>query len=190
MKMSVYVPDDLWEIVQQAEPDLKLSAFVQQSLRERMARRTYRPYARLEADVGAMRAAAREAIASRQRDAYGAGYRIGLLAAEQLPWQAHHVFEEHGYDLDALARHLETEDYEPVTHRDEWGGYIDLKGIVGIALDEVGPVPLTDGLPVGLVREGFIDGIRDVWEGTSRATIVGQELEAEAVTEESTDAAG
>lgn len=171
MKVSVYIPDDLWQQVQQQDADFKLSPFVQQGLRDRFGARSERPYAKLGDIQQRNVAAARTRILDQMTGAYQAGYNIGLDFAQQLPWRAFVDFESAGWDLETWRRDFDDVEYEIVNRdRSSWAAdaaYIAWDDVMAIVTEMEESIPLgPDGLPTGLPREGFVDAIRAVWDRT------------------------
>jgi hypothetical protein len=170
MKASVYIPDDLWDLAQQQE-GFKLSSFVQDALRQRFDR-SQRPYARLSEALVREREATREKVQRQITSAYVAGYQLGLVLAEQLPWEAFVDLEGLGWDLAKWQAQFDDSGY-PIVDRADWADdaqELDFDDLMSIVRDEV-MVPVygfdSRGLPVGVVGEGCRDALRDVWSDSA-----------------------
>jgi|GEM_PF-2279553 len=95
MKLSVSVPDALWETSRAQRPDLNPSRLVQEAL-EAWRQQRARPAFPLERPVEAdsLFAKRRDQLAAKAREEFERGYRAALAVAEVFDW----------WDLESLAR--------------------------------------------------------------------------------------
>lgn len=168
MKMSVYIPDDLWAQTEQ-DKDFRISPFVQQALRERFPDRDGRPYATLGDEQQRAAGAARERVVEQLTVAYRNGYDVGLGFAQQLPWRAFLDLAATGWNTAAWRASFDDEEYEIVNRSPDWAedaDYLSFDDVMSIIQDQNASsyVP-EDRLLSGVLGEGFVDAIRDLWEG-------------------------
>ena len=170
MKMSVYVPDELWEEVQAQDKDLRISQFLQQTLRDRYGARSKRPYATLGEFESRNADVARKAILKQLTEAYRVGYQLGIDFATELPWQAFRDFFDLDWDAAAWRKDFDEREYE-LTQQENADGtpfVADWDISMDFLFMDHESVPVSaDGVPKGIWGEGFVDAIRDVWEGRS-----------------------
>jgi hypothetical protein len=166
-KMSVSIPDDLWDKAKALSSTGGGSQLVQEALSEMVGRRGRRPYAELDEELQRDRRLAQHEIDKQLRKAYGIGYSVGLRIARQMPWDALYLFAELGWDLDRFRS--EASHYEFMR-----------QAVESESIDPDYPVfdfdlSFTDAMrnraelvieePEGVLREGLIDAFRDLWEG-------------------------
>jgi len=169
MKMSVYIPDELWATVQAAEPEFKLSSFVQQALSDRFQPAAVRPYAVLSDMQRRNVGRARRQVLAQQTMAYQSGYDVGVMFAEQLPWRAFTDLVASGWDVQDWRDGFDDAAYEIV---DRGGGlwsddadHITWNDVMSIATEDFWEVSKDDReILTGVPAEGFWDAIRDLWE--------------------------
>jgi hypothetical protein len=170
-KLSVYIPDDLWDEARKIDEDVKPSALLQDLLRERVREHRSRPYRRLTPDLEAALARARGLVVDRVAEAYQAGYAVALEFAENLPWVAFERLVEFDWDLRAWRESFEATDYEWMRASDEDkanGLAVDWEPCLRDAIEvraEYLPVD-AESVPIGVGAEGFVDAIRDLWLGS------------------------
>jgi len=169
-KFSVYVPDDLLEEARRADPSLKPSAVLQDALRSHLTDRQSRPYVQLTDELEQERAEAQRLVLGRVSEAYRVGYEVGLDFSRYLPWEAFENFGRLGWDLHAFRQSFDDEEYPHLqaTEAEAAAGNVvlDWKGTLENSRMQVGFFLVDDDeVPVGIVGEGFVDAIRDVWLG-------------------------
>jgi hypothetical protein len=168
-KLSVYVPDDLLSQARAADPELNPSKALQDALRARLVDRRARPYAHLSDDLERQREAAERLVLDRVTEAYGHGYAIGLFAAQSLPWDAFEDFRSVGWDVRTWAQDFDDHEYaiaNPTEEERDQALVLGWRGLLEAAWDQLTIIPTdTDAIPVGVPAEGFVDAVRDVWEG-------------------------
>lgn len=175
MKASIYIPEDLWRKAQATE-GFKLSAFVQEAMRERFDRQ--RPYRTLDDELVEQKREAAEALLGEMTQAYRAGYQLGLAIAPQLPWEAFVDLEGKGWDVTAWRTEFDESMYR-IVDSSSWDigeedgevRYLDFDELMELGRDELGGQPLDipayalddRNVPTGIVGEGFVEALRDVW---------------------------
>jgi hypothetical protein len=101
-KLSVYVPDDLWERARAVRP-ANTSLIVQEALSLLVRTKSTEPAYSGEAPVGTelTRDFLKSQFSQQARWRFEEGYRSGLdyLQASQIPWKAFESFAEAGFDL-------------------------------------------------------------------------------------------
>jgi hypothetical protein len=178
VKASIYIPDDLWQKAQAIE-GFKLSAFVQEAMRERFDRQ--RPYRQLDEDLVAWKEEAAETLVKEMTRAYRWGYKLGLAIAPQLPWEAFVDLEGNRWnvaawrsDFDESMYRIVDEDSWDVEDEDEEPGgerYLDFDQLIELGRDELrnevfefpGNAFDDSNVPSGIIGEGFVDALRAVW---------------------------
>jgi hypothetical protein len=102
-KLSVSIPDELWEQAQAASPDMGQSQLVQVALRRYVAGMTGRwPLVRSRSEENrALLQQVLERVSERTQATYDEGYRAGLALAESSPWKLVEQLAELDWDLDA-----------------------------------------------------------------------------------------
>ena len=167
-KISVYVPDDLWEQAAATQPGAGASQVVQAALRERVARIHARPaYAELPDEVKRERDRVREVLASRKAEVYQDGYRLGLALSLELPGAAFSVLESFGWDLERFAE-VEAGYEWPLVEgsADDTGQVFSFREALDRLVGDQGLDVTGEGwLPEGRLREGLVDALRDTWVG-------------------------
>jgi len=163
-KMTVYVPDYLWEPMQKRE-DVKWSQVFQRAVKEELHMNVARP-ALPELDNTIDIQALRQRLRAERAEIYRRGYAAGLQAAERLSYGDFHYCEEAGWDTDKILFSTMFGDY-----------YEHLKSIMDPALrDVVRGWHVSDDLTdPGFVdtgrsgsakafRDAFVDGLHRAWE--------------------------
>lgn len=157
-KVSVYIPDELWDRVRSVEPEAAGSQFIQETIREYVERRERKPYAELSDTLLAERERTKEKVRSGLASRYRQGYNAGLVLAEQLSWEAFQAFADLNWDFLAFDAYVNE------------GVVFDLDGeeldrfsdVWDDALDQVGE-PMR-GWPAGPFGGGVVDALDHVWE--------------------------
>lgn len=167
-KLSVYVPDELLAEAKQADPEVRLSALLQDALRSRLVDRGSRPYAQLDDRLTREREAAQRLITDRVADAWRAGYATGLEFAKSLPWEAFEAFAARRWDVKAWRLTFDETEYRIAdpSSAAEAESVLDFGSLMDWVEERLPAIP-TDAhdTPIGVSGEGFTDAIRDVWEG-------------------------
>lgn len=152
MKMTVYVPDDLWDEVRRASPAVKASELVQAGLRKLIEGRVAPDFARErpEADPKELQQI-RKRLLAEARESYEFGYREGMKRAKYLEWWLIERLASFKWDLARWSRIQVDQDDIAVP--------IDvLYGFEELALEDTS---------VGL---GFADALRDVWDAVLQSS--------------------
>lgn len=169
-KLSVYVPDELWEKACQVDPLANRSQLIQRALEGLLQGRTSEP-SPLPQGAAEKISALREVFAAQAREEYETGYAGALEAAEAIPWHALERFANERFD----------------TRR--WIGRVRESVQTGIAYGE-GEVPWVYAIakslgdladPIGYDQfsftptrariRGFGDALRAVWESVDLETL-------------------
>jgi len=180
-RMTVYVPETLWDNVKAIRPDLSPSQSFQDALREVVRRERARPeHAKLTPALVAARDEARREVLEQSTVAYQQGYAVGVRLARTLHWQAFAAFADSGWDWDKWRAFLDGDDCD--IHL--WANEEEIEGANPAEAGRIGFQTLDDaineereerGLPdvfggaPGPVKDGLVDAIRDVWEGSPAA---------------------
>ena len=168
-KFSVYVPDELWDSVKKYAPNAGGSQLVQDTLREFVDRRERRPYAALSPELVAAREAALAKSLTKRTEAYQAGYAIGLSFAEYLTWELFTVLEQVDWKLSTFAEETGEEEYARANAGpDDDDRVFEFDAAWREAQEHGAPraYVFADG-PAGIVREGFIQALKDLWAAQS-----------------------
>jgi hypothetical protein len=170
VKLSVSVPDPLWEEARQQRPDLNPSRLVQVALDSWVQPRSA-PAFSLEppADAGPAFAAAREHMAAEVRREFEEGYRAALAAANSIRLLTfQELADDYRFDVAAWARDRARRAMEGVWMGPEtwWAWDVEEGSAVAKALGSVIPHPALDtesGRTAPFVR-GFAEALRNLWE--------------------------
>lgn len=150
-KLSVSVPDELWERAQVAEPQLGPSQLVQTALQRLVARADHRPsFARSRpADSNDLVQRAKQRLAHTARERYEHGYRTGAEFAGSLPWPFFERLNSYSWEVDRWVDNWhENADSTP----EEYAWYELVKDTVP-----------EDYRRESLFHRGFVDALDDVW---------------------------
>jgi len=146
-KLSLYIPDDLWNRARAVDPALNQSQVAQRALRHWIDAQEARPPAAFEPppDAAPPSEGLVRRFANEARDQYQAAYRAAMELAERLSWRSLDDLASRGWDWAAWLRH----------------GGRDVAGTL--------PAWLSDREPVAKRRnttsiQGLVDGLRDIWE--------------------------
>jgi hypothetical protein len=110
MKLSVSVPDPLWESAHELRPDLNPSALVQEALGSWVRTRSATPYPvgrPPEADAGF--AAARARMTATARAEFERGYLAAVTCAETLDWVYLHSLARDRFEVKSWAERIANE---------------------------------------------------------------------------------
>jgi hypothetical protein len=169
-KLSVYIPDELWDSVKKyAPPDTGGSQLVQDTLREFVDRRERRPYAVLSPELIAYREAALARSISKRTEAYQAGYAVGLSFAEYLTWELFTLLERVQWRLSAFAEETSEAEYVRANAGpDDEDQVFDFELAWRDAVESGASDSYVFGdAPDGIVREGFVQALKDLWAAES-----------------------
>jgi len=155
-KVTVYVPDDLWQRAQAQSEPVNLSQIFQQALRAELRRAgRYQVQADLDAqlDLNALR----ERFCHQRIDLYRRGYAIGIDSVQRYLGYADLRFcEDTGWDVDEIMQHLGKDD-------------VTFDKLMDVVLEVVGndgsifQTATAQGVQIE-VAEGFVAALRRVWE--------------------------
>ena len=154
-KVSVYVPDELWDKVKTLAPETGGSQLIQETIREYVDRRERKPYAILSDGLLAQKRAAEKKALDKLAEAYRAGYGFGLRIADDLTWEMFYAFARVDWDFDEFDDETVNGDYRGYQFNNAW---------TTIARDNR---LSEDDWPQGPVREGIVDALKDLWDGLS-----------------------
>lgn len=163
-KISVYIPEDLWERVKGVDPGAGGSQFIQETIREYVDRRQQKPYAVLDADLEAKRDAAAAKAQEKLGKEYRVGYEMGLELTDHLSWDLFATFAGLKWDFD---RFYEAVLEAPDEHFSTSHGQFDLD-LLWEELARRHGVDRTYPDP-GPRLEGAVDALKDIWEGIANA---------------------
>jgi hypothetical protein len=164
-KVSVYVPDELWDKVKALAPESGGSQLIQETIREYVDRRERKPYAVLNDDLVAMRNATQERAQAKVGETYREGYEIGLELADELPWELLCQFARLDWDFQAfddLTVERNTQETNALAANSDtlyeiWANIEVRHDLIGV------------GWPIGPHYEGVVDALKDIWEPMSNA---------------------
>jgi hypothetical protein len=175
MKLSVSVPDELWEASRTQRPDLNPSHLVQEAL-EVWTRSHVAPPFSLERpdDAGDAFALVREHLAGQAREEFERGYRAALEAAEVLDfWVIESLAKQH-FDVVAWAEGFASSEVQADMDRIPRDRAPGTK-IIGPLLKALGNVisPWGDDAfgPSAPYLRGFAQAMRDLWEEAFEGTV-------------------
>lgn len=162
-KVSVYIPDDLWDRVKKVQPDAAGSQFIQETIREYVDRRERKPYATLTPELVTKRDAAAAKAQRLMVSDYQLGYAVGLEIADYLSWDLFHGFAQLSWDLEKCYQFVIGAPREWFTTNH---GEFDLDQVWEklVMVYDIGPK-----WPEGATREGLVDALGDVWEEIANA---------------------
>jgi hypothetical protein len=162
-RLSIYVPDSTWrQALAVADGNPGPSELVQGALSSWLDVHTSRPsYATVEGKLAAERDRVAQQVEARAAEVYRLGYAIGLAVATEMPAAAFASFESSHGDLQALADASEDQEW-PLEPAEE-GRVYSLRESLARNASEHG-LGLSHDLSAGLVRDGVVDAIRDVWQ--------------------------
>lgn len=105
MKMSISIPDELWERARDVRPDLNPSHLVQEALGDWVVPRRTPGFA-IERPDGAEAAfrQARDRLASQAREEFINGYQAALTLAQELDWWWIQDLARHLFDVEPWAK--------------------------------------------------------------------------------------
>lgn len=110
MKLSISIPDELWDSARQVlHTHTSASAIVQEALRRAVAEGTTRPeYADAvrDAETSTAIAEVRSRLVEEARMTYQSGYRSGIALAQQLSWQQIDWITKAPVDIRARAKEV------------------------------------------------------------------------------------
>lgn len=170
-KLSVYVPDSLFEQARSLDTQANTSRLVQRALQRLVAEGEERPlYAGARpARADKQLAHLREKLATEARADYERGYSDALTAAESLPWWALEGLADNNFDLPRWCDGW----FNAEQHRIDAAvsGRQLVEGDKGPAwVTEIGHYlgrlinPIDDWTPGRSYLRGFSDALRDAWD--------------------------
>lgn len=174
MKLSVSVPDDLWEESRAKRPDLNPSHLVQEALEGWTRSRATPAFSQDRPDDAETAfALARERLAGQARGEFERGYRAALAAAETLDlWVIESLAKQH-FDVVPWAKGFARSAVEVDIGNTpkEWGPNPE---IIGALLKALGNLisPWGDDAfgPNAPYLRGFAQAMRDLWEESVEGT--------------------
>lgn len=162
MKLSVSVPDELWEKARRQADDDSPSAIIQSAL-SRLVSPSDAPYARRPPDAKKLLAQAAKRLGAGAAKEYERGYRDGLEALDEEFWLPLNDLAKDGFDLQAWAKAVKAGDkyYLFGSKDDPEPEWFTITGqLLGELIDESwGQEP-----PNMAYIHGFQAAWRDAWE--------------------------
>lgn len=167
MKLSVSVPDELWEAAKAQRPDLNPSHLIQEVLEDWQRRGnglTSRPSRPPETDDQFNRV--RNGLAVEVRAEFVRGYRAALVLVESTNWMVLSALAEVRFDVSAWAEmfaSLATEAEGDLT-----SGFLHVVTAMTAAVGSLVP-KYGEGAfrPTTTYHRGFVAAMRDLWNGAS-----------------------
>jgi hypothetical protein len=161
MKTSVYLPDELWTKVLEANPEASASALLQEFLRARYEKPAEPAYASLTPELEAQRAATTDQMRKLVTKGYQDGYAMGLVAVTDLNYQLLSILNAHDFVITEFEKELT--DY-PVPMGEGmvfdfdswWDDYLEEAGLS----EDWNPTDMP-----AFVMRGVTDALRFVWDG-------------------------
>jgi hypothetical protein len=172
MKMSVYIPDELWAKVKAIDPETGVSQVVQGALREKVAQVEGRAtYKELDETLQSSLEEAAAKATARVADTYRMGYRVGLHMSAELSAEGFADFEATGWDLEEFKEDAEEREWPLLPEGAPGYVYSVEESWHRLASDHTDLARLPN-LPTGVMREGVVDAIRDVWERAAHGRVL------------------
>jgi hypothetical protein len=149
-KLSLYIPDDLWQQARTVDPSLNQSQVAQRALQHWIETR---PAAGAQAfvpppDSVPVPEGLVARFASEAREQYQAAYRAAFQLAERISWRSLDELASRGWDWAAWLRH---------------GGH-EIVPALPAWLREGEPDAAAGRRRNSTATQGLIDGLRDIWE--------------------------
>jgi post-segregation antitoxin (ccd killing protein) len=161
-KLSISVPDELWDQARAAAPDLNPSQLVQNALRRYLTAAAQRPpFARVRPSASqADFEQVRQRMAGEARARYERGYQAGLSLTKDLSWGAVDLLANLNWDVNKWVRELES--------RDPDGDLLwQLLGIEESDIDGIREYLAPSFERESAFRTGWADALRDVWNAVT-----------------------
>jgi hypothetical protein len=112
-KLSVYVPDDLWDQARKGAPGPSTSQLVQDGLRY-LTQRRQRPIFEAPETAPEVMEELRESLSAKAIASYQAGYKKGKAAASKLNWETLDLVAQCEWDLQRVGKLADWRTGEPV----------------------------------------------------------------------------
>ncbi len=158
MRTSVYIPDELWEQVREANPTRNVSELMQTGLRKLIEERGVPDFAKeLPSTDPAEMGRIRERLLAGARKMYELGYQHGLEIASRLDWWMLDSLARDNWDV---RRWLRSTNIQSKTSA---GEEISVPLDIWLGFEELA----LDDTALGL---GFVHAVKQVWEGVVRST--------------------
>jgi hypothetical protein len=155
-RLSVYVPDDLWDRARQVSADPSASAVVQAGLQALVASEATRPVFAAPPPDSPGIADLRMRLSREGKDEYERAYRAGIELAAKLPFRELDKLSALGWNLLRWVR--STEDERTWHDNQEWRAQPnDASGSAIVAVVNAGYEDLS------IWRAGVNDALRDIW---------------------------
>jgi hypothetical protein len=174
VRMTIYIPDDLWESATEGETEVNASRLIQEALRNSISQRKLPAAFARERPAGSEEAIkfARERLLLEAREQYERGYRTAAEAAFHIPWGALDELHEYEWDIRRWRARMHGLDREGFG----WSAVAfqgnDYEGLGGKTMTDLlnhylGWHEMDIASPT--FEMGFSDALRDVWESVRSA---------------------
>jgi post-segregation antitoxin (ccd killing protein) len=164
MKLSVSVPDDLWETARARRPDLNPSHLIQEAL-ESWQRQSPGTTSAVErpAAVEAQFIRARDRLAGQMREESDNGYRAALQLAEVTQWRVIAFLAEDRFDVKTWAKTF-VKVAEKANAKADDPLVLAMVRAVGNLVPGYGVDTFT---PTPIYLQGFVSAMRELWDAAS-----------------------
>ena len=175
MKLSVSVPDQLWERAKARRPDLSASHVVQQALEQWASPKGSAGYSLNPPDAAApLLALATARLSDEAREHFERGYLAGAEAGTELGWWSIQSLHDGHYDVMAWIDPIITSQLDFDTHR--LGPGAEPSSAVGVLVKALGALmsPWGDDtfIPSAPYLRGFAQAMRDLWQRVNFGDLV------------------
>jgi hypothetical protein len=149
-KLSLYIPDDLWERARAVDPSLNQSQVAQRALQHWLETRPTgeSPAFERPADAVPVPEGLVQRFAGEAREQYQAAYRAAFQLAERISWRSLDELASRGWDWASWLRH----------------GGRDVLPALPAFLREGDAEAASSRRRYTTSTQGVIDGLRDIWE--------------------------
>ena len=165
-KLSVYVPDELWEQVRESAPDGNASQLVQRALKALVDREPRTAYSQEPPSPAAKTASAiRERLIEEARKEWAKGYTAAIeWSVKHGTWQRLELFAREGFNLDKWVAWMSStwkSDGTQIKGPDELQEYqVALANALGSKAE---PFGIIEWDSTATFCEGFAKALRDLW---------------------------
>ena len=176
MKLSVSVPDGLWEEARAVRPDLNPSGIVQAALEAWHSERSPAFPHDPPADVGEAFSQARDRLAAHARQEFERGYRAGVVVAPEIEWWVLEALATQHFSVRLWAENLalvaqaERAGEVPEGTGPSQASLMCLREALGPALPWADDEDLVPNPSAPYLR-GFSAAMRDLWEAAFEGPI-------------------
>lgn len=178
-KMSIYVPDELWQHVQAHAPGVKPSTVIQEALQRYVARSSApTPFGGEPLKISPEEVVKiRQRLADTWRTKYRAGFDAAVLLASCMPWEAFEQLQALNWDIalwinESKKRRVVTRSpfaemsVQPVFAGESIVTYSPAEPF----FDDIEKAVTSDYTHIKAYRDGFRDGFQQVWETIGEST--------------------